>query len=180
VFGSQCVEPQPQTCQGSGVDTVLSTNKPASQSSVYPGAIASRAVDGNPNNMWSGGSCASTDGQESPWWQVDLQGNFAISQVKIWNRKDCCPDRLLPLKVEVSANGGTWTQCGTLTGTGEAGKVYEVACVATGRYVKITATRNTYLTMCEVEVLGHQCGAPAPAPAPQPAPVPQPAPIPGP
>jgi len=153
-----CVRPQPDTCQGDGAASVISDGKPATQSSTYPGAVASRAVDGNYNAMWfNGGTCASTNGEDYPWWQVDLQDKFALTQVRIWNRQDCCPDRLLPLKVEVSSDGSTWNPCGSLTGTGEAGKIYTVPCVATGRYVKITATRNTYLTMCEVEVSGSKC-----------------------
>jgi len=147
--------------------TVVSRNKPATQSSPYSWTyqgtlipiLPSNANDGNYDTIWGktpGKYCSHTRLNINPWWQVDLLDEFYITQVKIWNREDCCADRLLPLKIEVSSNGSSWTQCAYVNGTGEAGKVYTIPCVATGRFVRITDEKITVLTLCEVEVYGNR------------------------
>jgi hypothetical protein len=145
---------------------IVSRNKPATQSSPYgwtnQGTVipisAGNANDGNYDTIWGktpGKYCSHTRLDINPWWQVDLQDQFNITQVKIWNRQDCCADRLLPLKIEVSTNGSSpWVQCAHVDGTGEAGKVYTIPCVARGRFVRITDEKITKLTLCEVDVYG--------------------------
>ena len=63
---------------------VLSTNKPAAQSSVANSGSASKAVDGNTNSQFSAGSCTHTNvaGESSPWWTVDLGATYAIEKVR--------------------------------------------------------------------------------------------------
>lgn len=39
-----------------------------------------------------------------PWWYVDLGDNYAISQVTITNRDDCCSVRLNNFKIFVGSN----------------------------------------------------------------------------
>jgi hypothetical protein len=149
----------PNGCSDGG--NLVSRYKPTSQSSdlVYVGqpCVAEKAVDGNYNNIFGTSPdkfCSHTNAEVNPWWQVDLQGSFDVKKVQIWNRQDCCPERLLPLQIQTSSDGSTWNQCGTIGGTGVAGQIYPVDCVATARYVRISLTKNTadYLTLCEVEV----------------------------
>ena len=63
---------------------VLSTNKPAAQSSVDHIGSASKAVDGDTNSQFSAGSCTHTNGngESSPWWTVDLGASYAIEKVR--------------------------------------------------------------------------------------------------
>ena len=63
---------------------VLSTNKPAAQSSVSNYGSASKAVDGDTNSQFSAGSCTHTNGngESSPWWTVDLGASYAIEKVR--------------------------------------------------------------------------------------------------
>jgi hypothetical protein len=46
--------------------------------------------------------------EANPWWQVDLEASVPVGYIKILNREDCCGDRALPLRVEVSQDGLTW------------------------------------------------------------------------
>ena len=48
-----------------------------------------RAVDGNLEAMYWRSSCTHTMYSSSPWLVIDLQGNYAITHVKIKNREDC-------------------------------------------------------------------------------------------
>ena len=75
----------------------LALGKPASQSTTYGLGIASIAVDGDKDGTrgpWDNASIAHTQQEERAWWQVDLESLARISQVRIFNRTDCCNNRL--------------------------------------------------------------------------------------
>merc|ERR1712176_1556632 len=56
----------------------------AYQSSTGWDGYASRAIDGNVNRNWSGGSITHTaSGDRNPWWQVDLRLDTEISKIVI-------------------------------------------------------------------------------------------------
>lgn len=86
----------------------LAFGKPARQSSdldaCYAGA--GKAVDGNTdanlkmNDAKS--SVSHTGDEESPWWEVDLGAVYDIGKVVVWNRQDCCWDRLQNFVVSTS------------------------------------------------------------------------------
>lgn len=74
----------------------------ASQSTTGFGGLASRAIDGNTSGEWGDGSVSHTArGDNNPWWEVDLGSGFQIESINIWNRTDCCADRLNPFTVAV-------------------------------------------------------------------------------
>ena len=75
--------------------------KSTRQSSTAYGGLSSRAVDGNKNTYWGGSSCTHTSRQFRPWWRVDLQKNYDVSEVKITNRGDCCSNRLREIEIRV-------------------------------------------------------------------------------
>ncbi|MDD2454924.1 MAG: SUMF1/EgtB/PvdO family nonheme iron enzyme [Kiritimatiellae bacterium] len=59
----------------------------ASQSETAHGGVAQRAIDGNKNTRWSGGSITHTpENQSNPWWEVDLRQDFPIERIAVWNR----------------------------------------------------------------------------------------------
>jgi hypothetical protein len=72
----------------------LHTKGTASQSSTAFEGDAARAIDGNTNARYQEGSVSHTGTQAAPWWEVDLGNAFSIGLVRIWNRGDCCGDRL--------------------------------------------------------------------------------------
>ena len=79
----------------------VATEGVATQSTTYQDAGAARAIDGILDGSHPAGSVSHTDSQNhdgSPlfeaWWEVDLLTPQPIEQVTIWNRTDCCQDRL--------------------------------------------------------------------------------------
>jgi type IV pilus assembly protein PilY1 len=72
----------------------LASGKPTSQSSTDFGGVSSRAVDGNRDGIFNNNSVTHTTTQYQPWWQVDLGTSSQISRIRIFNRTDCCEDRL--------------------------------------------------------------------------------------
>jgi hypothetical protein len=76
----------------------------ATQSSTRPlGGAASRAIDGNYNRVFTKNSITHTQdpGTVASWWQVQLPWVSRIDQVKLYNRGDCCGDRLSNFRVSV-------------------------------------------------------------------------------
>jgi alpha-L-fucosidase 2 len=81
----------------------VALGKTASQSTTAHGAQPSRAVDGNTDGAWGSGSVTHTaEPSNEAWWQVDLEGAHALDAIEIWNRTDCCSDRLSDYWVMIS------------------------------------------------------------------------------
>lgn len=132
----------------------LAKGKPATQSSVTAGGAPARAVDGNTNGNYSGNSVSHTDQEASPWWQVDLQAVQPIGDIVIYNRTDCCAERLSSFKVLVSSDGTNWT---SFPHPGVAPTRKAFAVNIPGRYVKVQLDNlmgvTRYLSLAEVEVI---------------------------
>jgi hypothetical protein len=82
--------------------TNLAVGKPTAQSSTSGNATADRAVDGIADGDLAHGSMAVTLDEDQPWWQVDLGQPVPIRSIQLWNRTDCCADRLANFYVLVS------------------------------------------------------------------------------
>lgn len=72
-----------------------------SQSSNYEDTAADRAKDGNVDGVFSNGSVTHTNEQTNPWWLLDLGESKDLGKIVIYNRADCCGDRLADAVVEV-------------------------------------------------------------------------------
>jgi hypothetical protein len=165
--------------------TNLAQGKPATQSSEIFGGVASRAVDGNTNGAWSGNSVTHTNSEDQPWWQVDLGAVYQLQTVRVWNRTDCCSERLSDFYVLVSdapfASTGlsaTLAQPGVTAfrTPGQAGSPTTINVNRAGRYVRVQLTRTDGLALAEVEVIGVAVPIPTPTPTPTPTPSPTPTP----
>jgi hypothetical protein len=127
----------------------VAKGKPATQSSTAYGGLATRAVDGTTDGLWSSSSVTHTDLQAQPWWQVDLGYAHGVSQVVIYNRAEV-PEWLSNFKVLFSNDGSNWTTAATYPGTAPA----KVSLPVTGspRYVRVQLNGTNYLSLAEVEV----------------------------
>lgn len=84
----------------------------AKQSSEAYDAIAARAIDGTTNGIFKSNSTTHTAVNDNPWWEVELADETAIQAIVIWNRTDCCPERLKDLKISVlgADRAEVWTK----------------------------------------------------------------------
>jgi hypothetical protein len=121
----------------------------ASQSTTAFGGTANRALDGNSNGWWSDNSVTHTDYEYRPWWQADLGSVVTVRSVDVYNRRDCCSDRLTNFNVLVSSDGVNWT---TVNTPGQAGSPTSVYVNAQGRYVRVQLVGTNYLSLAEVVV----------------------------
>jgi hypothetical protein len=120
----------------------------ATQSSTTNGGVASRAVDGNSDGVWPNNSVTHTNVEFAPWWQVDLGSAQNVGGVEVYNRTDCCADRLSNFNLLVSDNGTTWT---TFYYPGSSAKA-SFTLNRTARYVKVQLTGTNALSLAEVKV----------------------------
>jgi large repetitive protein len=83
----------------------VALGKPATQSSQFndpaKNPVAGKAVDGNTNGFYANASVAVTGNQATPWWQVNLESIYNISSIVLWNRTDCCGERLADFYVRL-------------------------------------------------------------------------------
>ncbi|MEK6247091.1 MAG: discoidin domain-containing protein [Planctomycetales bacterium] len=79
----------------------LHMDKKASQSSEEYQGTADRAIDGNTAQLFSENSTTHTVTEDYPWWLVDLGAESDIGRIKIWNRSDCCGNRLTDAVIEI-------------------------------------------------------------------------------
>jgi hypothetical protein len=77
----------------------------ASQSSTGFSGFASLAIDGNTGGNFYGGTVTHTNLEAAPWWQVVLAADAPVVDVIVWNRTDCCAERLSDYTVTLWLDG---------------------------------------------------------------------------
>ncbi|MEJ8850278.1 PA14 domain-containing protein [Variovorax rhizosphaerae] len=141
----------------------LARGRPASASSEQAGGAAARAVDGVNDGNWAANSTTLTESTANPWWEVDLGADFRIHALRLWNRTDCCGDRLGNFQVLVSAAPMTGRSYDALMADngvhktqvpGTAGRLTTLSPGATGRHVRVQLAGANALSLAEVEVFG--------------------------
>ena len=143
----------------------LALRKRASQNSTLGLTMPGAAVDGNTNGRYDMGSVTHTLQSKNAWWEVDLGESSALNSVVLWNRTDCCSDRLKNYYIFVSdAPFGPTDTPGTLRDRAGTWSHYESAspCPSRrikvgdirGRYVRIQLVDEGFLSLAEVQVFG--------------------------
>ncbi len=153
--------PEPSACTATNN---LALNKPSSQSSLQQGAEASRANDGNTNgNFWAAFSVSHTNWQNQPWWEVDLEDVFNITDINLYNRTDVNQDQFADFYVLVSDVPFNSTTLNTALNQNGVDSYYQsstagdpstISINRTGRYVRIQKQGVGFLAIAEAEVMG--------------------------
>ena len=81
-------------------DKNIATLGKATQSAVDFGGVPERAIDGNTNGDFGKATVSSTPVRSvNPYWQLELAYEVQVNKIIIWNRTDCCVERLSNFKV---------------------------------------------------------------------------------
>ncbi|XP_062595638.1 fucolectin-like [Saccostrea cucullata] len=125
----------------------------ARQSSTYHHIPASYAVNGVFTDF------THTKLEKNPWIRIDLGRNYTVHEVEVFNRRDCCPERLHDVDIRVGNDLHAMHLCGHFTGPStRGGERIAVFCPYNtfGRYVEIQIVEgwNNYLSVAEVIVWG--------------------------
>ncbi|HOT83999.1 MAG TPA: discoidin domain-containing protein [Candidatus Defluviicoccus seviourii] len=132
---------------------LLSRDKPATQSNIYPDYGPRFGNDGVRETFFH------THNEENPFWQVDLGAVHKITQVSLFNR-NIAQERALNCVILTSDDGKEWTEiyanAGRPFGDGNgAGEPRHVKVSAKGRYVRVQIKGKGILHLSEVEVFGY-------------------------
>jgi len=146
--------------------SVASTNRAlfyssVKQSSTNFGGNANYAVDGVTGGDFNTDHVTHTGPDAQAWWQVDLGSIRSIDTIRIWNRTDCCSDRLTNSWVLVSSDAFTSTNLATSTNQSgvfsyHLGSVVTsnyIPVFRTGRYVRVQLAGTDYLSLAEVQIM---------------------------
>ncbi|MDM8564840.1 discoidin domain-containing protein [Candidatus Halobeggiatoa sp. HSG11] len=143
----------------------VAMNKSARQSSTAQGGNADRAVDGNTSGNWSEDSVTHTNLETGyyPWWEVDLGDLHEIDTINLYNRTDCCSERLKNFRVYVSKyrlpdnsrTAATEQADWYANHVPVVGENVTIDVGAIGRYVRIQHNYSGEpMSLAEVEVMG--------------------------
>jgi hypothetical protein len=140
----------------------------ASQSSEYGGGPAVHAIDGNTDGNWYHGSVTATNadiglaiGNGYSWWKVVLDKSYLVDSITIWNRTDCCADRLSDFTVSLFS-GGTLDWSGVYkVFSGPSPSTTFAGIGKVGDTVFVQLNRQNYLSLAEVQVFASAVPEPA-------------------
>jgi hypothetical protein len=113
---------------------------------------SSKAFDCHPKDMECGGARSAmffhTVEEEKPWVEIDLGAPTTFSRLEVVNREDCCPERAVPLIVEVTDDHNKWTE---VARRNETFREWETSFNATtARYVRLRVDRRTSFHLVRV------------------------------
>ena len=126
----------------------LALHRPVVMSSVYAGDVGhdpSLLVDGDTSNLGF-----HTDRGGHQYVTIDLGTVQSVHKVVVYNRADCCADKAVPLRIEVSKDGKAFQRVAMRKTTFDVWKATFSAVDA--RYVRLTSLRGDYFHLAEVQV----------------------------
>jgi hypothetical protein len=134
----------------------VALRKPTTQISNYAGTQPSRAVDGNTGGKWWHNSVTHTNRAQGAWWEVDLEDEYDVTEIVLYNREDCCQHRLLTAVVKAYFADGSTIEKSLIQFTRTGQKYsYTFGVGETDGVVKVRVQLdgNDYLSLAEVEVM---------------------------
>ncbi|MFP4845586.1 discoidin domain-containing protein [Winogradskyella sp. PE311] len=143
----------------------LALNQPTSQSSLFTNGESSKAVDGNTDGNFGANPNSvthTTSGDTDAWWRVDLGDDYDydLTAIRIYNRTDCCVERLEDASVYIGNIDSTDPSDYTLVGTLTQNSVQILTQnLDVARYVMIR--QNGIISLAEVQVFGELTNCPA-------------------
>ena len=91
-----------------------------------------------------------TDEEPEPWLEIDLGKNVSFNEVDVTNRDDCCPDRAVPLAIQVSRDHLAWREVSRREDSFSTWQA--VFAAQTARYVRLRVLRRTIFHLDKVAV----------------------------
>lgn len=146
--------------------TNLALGKAARQSSIYNSNVANHANDGDTNGNINNGSLAHTQNDNQAYWEVDLGKNFLVDEVKIFNRTDCCQDRLDNFNIwvteqpkdQITSRLTAFVEGEKKFDNGVLSKSFPAPRPFLGRYVRVDLNGHNNFNIAEVQVFGREVG----------------------
>jgi hypothetical protein len=91
-----------------------------------------------------------TNDEREPWVELDLGASSDFNAIRVTNRSDCCPDRAVPLLVEVSNDREKWRE---VVRREDSFSVWQTKFVLQrARYLRLRVARRTIFHLDKIEV----------------------------
>ena len=104
------------------------------------------------NNNYNFAHTAEPDNTDGIWIRTKLAQLYTVTQIKIYNRKDCCQDRIVGLSIYIRRNNTIVTACGTIE---NVKSVYTIECLGTGNIIELSKEGNVGTqNIAEIEAFG--------------------------
>ncbi|TKG96629.1 T9SS type A sorting domain-containing protein [Puteibacter caeruleilacunae] len=145
----------------------VALQKQATQSSEWGAFPASFATDGISNNFTH-----TADGDNTPWWEVDLEESYRIEKIVMHNRAGCCQERLYNITIEIKNKADEVVYTSEVLNQFNEGQtpvspgktltldLISLSQTVDGSKIRISKTLVSgaaeYLTFAEVEVFGYK------------------------
>ncbi len=129
----------------------IALNGVASQSSTAFGSVPGRAIDGDTSGVWKNGSVTHTEVEKDAYWQVTLDSDQYIGNIRIFGRTDCCADRLSNYTVLVFDSNGTVVFNKVILTIPDPSVTVDIGDVR-GNVIRIKSNTGESLALAEVEV----------------------------
>jgi len=133
----------------------VALHKPVTASSRHPASVAppdnSAVVDGKTDGAYG----VHTLKEARPFVMIDLQHEYSIRKIKVYNRGDGWFDEVLPLGLELSSNGTDFVEVDRRTTS--FSQTFPWVYSAGGRrarYVRLHGGPSGYIALSEIEVYG--------------------------
>ena len=133
----------------------LALHKPVKVSSTHPQSAAPADGSGLVNGVHETTYGMQTNREDSPWVMIDLESSYLVTQVDVYNRADGWFDEGLPLVLELSEDGRTFTEVARRNDTFSATAPWTyLGSGVKARYVRVRAPHTGYIALSEIEVRG--------------------------
>jgi hypothetical protein len=145
-----------------GLRANLALDKPATQSSTCDWSrsrIPEEDARGANNGVTPDDFGFHTGRELNPWWQVDLQGEYVVREVMIFNRTHMA-QRLRHFSILASLDGSTWATVFSKRDplifgqTGEKPYVVKIPDGRLGRFIRLRLDGHDCLHAREIQVFG--------------------------
>ncbi len=138
----------------------IAQGKAATQSTTYNSGYsyeALNAVDGNRSGLYSDNSITHTNSETNPWWKLDLQNEYTIDKIDIYNRTNCCSTRIVGAKIYIGNTDSSDPQDYTYVGILATGDFQQFNNIGvSGRYILVYHEgSNKILSLAELEAFGN-------------------------
>ena len=136
----------------------LCLHKQTKQSSLSKWSVENDSqggVNGDKNGKFS----FHTDFELNPWWQVDLDDTYNLTEIRIYNRTDYCSDRIRTLSILVSKDEENWQSVysnigGEVFGGADGKPLRVLLDRLTARWVRVQLNEVNCLHLDEIEAYG--------------------------
>jgi hypothetical protein len=81
--------------------------------------------------------------EKNPWFELDLGAVFDVGSIEVVNRRDCCAERAIPLRLEVSIDRASFREVARHT---EPFRTWRASFdPVKARYIRARVTRRSVL-----------------------------------